>query len=195
MPRWTSKKPFAGNLSIQPTWNSQERSRRGSIEIEIDIFIIQFDDESCSGGDTFGVTREQTWVTDILEVAVEHDHSLKSDTSSTMRVGSVPEAVDVVFQGDGVKPLSNGSLFHKLWVVNSLSSWEDLFTSHEEVVWACIVGIIFTEHGVEGSCWDRISVQHVEVGIVFFFDWIRSILPHSPSFLSTTVSRSSSAGH
>ena len=148
-----------------------------------------------SRGDTSGVTGEQTGVTDVLQVTEQHHHSLHSDTSSSMGVGSEFKAVDIVSKGGRVKSLGFGSLLHQLWVVDSLGSWQDLLSSHEEIVGAGEIGVIFTEHGVEGSGWDGISVQHVEVGIVFLFDWIDEEIPHYPSFLSTSVLRSSLTSH
>lgn len=92
------------------------------------IFMI-----CASWGDSFGVSGEQRSISDVFQSAVQHNHSFETDTSSTVRIGSVFEAFDVVLNSCRVDSLEDSSLFKHFWFVDSLSSRKDFFSSHEEI--------------------------------------------------------------
>lgn len=87
-----------------------------------------------------------------------------------MRVSSVFEAVNIVLNGFWVNSFLDGSLSKNDRVMNSLGPAEDFFSSHEEIVRAGEVRVIFTNSSIERSCLNWISVEHIEVSIVFLFD-------------------------
>lgn len=105
-----------------------------------------------------------------MQVAVESDNSLKSESGTTMSVGSVFEGVNVVLNSGNWDSKEVGSFNKHFCVVNSLSSTCNFFTSHEEIVRVSVIRIFWVKHGVEWShcCW--IAIEHVEISLVFFFD-------------------------
>ena len=146
--------------------------------------FIKVNMDTGSGSNSLRVTREQRWVTDVLEAAVKHHNSFKTESTSTVRIGTVFHGLEVVVDGLGVNSLLNCSLFQENWVVNTLSTWQDFLTSHEEVIRAGKSGVILTEHSVERSGVDRVSVQHVEVSVIFnsHYDKWQSYLTLPASF-------------
>ena len=88
-----------------------------------------------------------------------------------MRVSSVFEAVNIVFNRFWVNSFLDGSLSKNHRLMNSLGPAEDFLSSHKEIVRAGEVRIILTNSGIERSCLNWISVEHIEVSIVFLFDW------------------------
>lgn len=87
-----------------------------------------------------------------------------------MRVGSVLEGLEVFSDGLGVDALGDRPLLEQHGVVDSLCAGQDLLAPHEEVVGAGEVGVVLTQHGVEGTRGDRVPVEHVEVGVVLVLD-------------------------
>ena len=87
-----------------------------------------------------------------------------------MRESSIFEAVNIVFNGAGVNFTFNGTFLKSFRIMDSLGTTEDLLASHEVIVRASITWVIFTKGCVEWTscCW--ISVEHVEIGIVFVSD-------------------------
>ena len=58
----------------------------------------------------------------------------------------------------------------KIRVVDTLSTGQDLFTSHEHIVRVGISRIGRVRHRVEWTNCEWILVQNVEVRVIFFFD-------------------------
>ena len=75
-----------------------------------------------SWSNTFGVTREQRTVSDVLQGAVQHHNSFKTDSSSTVRISSVSEAFNIVLDGRRVNSFGYSSFFKHNGVMNPLSS-------------------------------------------------------------------------
>ncbi len=84
-----------------------------------------------------------------------------------MGIGSVLETVDVVLDCFGFDSLGNGSFLQNDGVMNSLSATQDFLSSHEEIVGTGESGIVLTYGGVEGSGFDWVPVEHVEIGVIF----------------------------
>ena len=121
---------------------------------------------------SFRISGEQRSVSDVLQSTIQHHHSFKSNSSSSVRVGSISETFDVVLDSCRVDSLENSSFLEQLWFMNPLSSRKDLFSSHEEVKRAGIVGIVVAGHGIEWSGGLRVTMEHVEISIIFLFNYI-----------------------
>lgn len=93
---------------------------------------------------SFGVSREQGTVSNVFKTTIQHHNSLQSNTSSTMRESSIPKAVDIVLNCLRYDSTFNSSFFENFWVMNSLSSTQNLFSSHEEIIRAGKPWIILT---------------------------------------------------
>lgn len=119
---------------------------------------------------SFGVAGEERCVTDVLEAAEEHHHSLQTDSTTSVGIGSVLEGLEIVGDSLRVNSFRDSSLFQQDRVVDPLSSRQDFLSSHEEIVRAGEVGVVLAEHGVEGSGGGGIAMEHVEVSIIFMFD-------------------------
>jgi len=124
-----------------------------------------------SWGDSLWISGEERSVSDVLKTAEQHDDSFKTNSSTTVWVSSVFEAVNVVFNSFRVNSLGNGSFSEDDWVVDSLGTTEDFFSSHEEIVWASKSWVIFADGRVEWSGFNWVSVKHVEVSIIFDSHW------------------------
>ena len=101
-----------------------------------------------------------------MEATEELDNALEAETCSRVHRGTVLKCINVVFDlldrdAHGLGPLSK-----HCWVMNTLCSTRDFFTTHEKVVRVCVVGVSWVNHGIEGPSVDRIPVQHVEVSVV-----------------------------
>ena len=84
-----------------------------------------------------------------------------------MGIGSVFEAVNIVFNGLWVNSLGNSSFSQDDWVMNSLSATQDFFSSHEEVIRTSEIRVVLADSCIERSGFNWISVEHVEVSVVF----------------------------
>jgi hypothetical protein len=102
-----------------------------------------------------------------MEVAVELDDSLHAKTGTTMSWGTVLEGVNVVLDGVDWDFKMLGSLDEHLWDVDSLSSRSDLLTSHEEIVRVGVVGVSWVQHCIEWTGIGWVSIEHVEISLVF----------------------------
>jgi hypothetical protein len=85
-----------------------------------------------------------------------------------MRRSTQPESVQVALHRSRVDSDTLHSLLQENWVVNSLSSRQNLFTSHEEVVRVGEVRVCRVGHGVEGSDGQWEFVKDEVVGLVLF---------------------------
>lgn len=85
-----------------------------------------------------------------------------------MRVGAIAETLDVVSDGVGFDATLHCALLKHNGVVDSLGTTGDFFTAHEKVIGAGKVGVIRGEHGVERSGFLGVTVQEIQVSIVFF---------------------------
>ena len=54
--------------------------------------------------------------------------------------------------------------------MDTLGSTSDLFSSHEEIIGVSVSGVLRVKHGVERTSTLRVSVEHVEVSVVFLSD-------------------------
>jgi hypothetical protein len=104
-----------------------------------------------SRGNSLGVTGEQGCVSDVLESQVEHNHSFEADSSTSVRVGSVFEAVDVVLDGLRVNSALLSSLLQDIGVMNPLGPTHNFLPSHKEVVGAGELWVVVTESRIESS--------------------------------------------
>lgn len=118
------------------------------------------------------ISREQRSSSNVLQVQEEHDNSLQTDSSTSMRGSAVLESIDVVLQAKrlGVNLMSSHSLLEEGGVVDSLGARENLLSSHEEIVRVGVVGVLGVGHGVEGSNGQRELVENVEIGVVLVSD-------------------------
>jgi hypothetical protein len=83
---------------------------------------------------------------------------------------SILEGINVLLDGLNWDLVMLSSLGKELWVMDSLGSTGDLFSSHEEVVGVSVVLIMRVKHGVEGSSIGGIPIEHVEISMI--------LLPH-----------------
>lgn len=124
-----------------------------------------------SWGDSLGVSGEHTRVPHVSQSAVQHHHPLQPDAAASVREGAVLERADVVADGVGVDAALLCSLLQDYWVVDTLGARCDLLPPHEEVVGAGEVRVVGAGHRVERSRLLRVSVQHVEVRVVFLANY------------------------
>lgn len=102
-----------------------------------------------------------------MQVAVELYNAFKAETSSRVGGCSVFKWVDVVFDCFYGNTTLSCSLSEEFWVVDTLGSWGNLFSAHEEVVGVCVSAVVGVNHSVEWSSTHRVSVKHVEVSVEF----------------------------
>ena len=112
------------------------------------------------------VSWEERCFADVMEATEELNDALEAETCSCVHRSTVLKRIDVIFDlldryASGLGPLSK-----HYWVMNTLSSARDFFTTHEKVVRVCVVGVSRVNHGVEGPRVDGVPVQHVEVSVV-----------------------------
>jgi len=105
-----------------------------------------------------------------VQVAVEFDDSFETESGATMGWSTVLESIDVVLNCVDWDIPEFGSFNQHFWVVDSLSSTGDFFTSHEEIVRVCVIWIVWVQHGVEWSDRRWITIEHVEISTVLLFD-------------------------
>ena len=84
--------------------------------------------------ESVGISREHRGLPDVVESQVKHSDSLQTNTTPTVRRSTIGEGLNIAFYGGHVQTARFCSLRQKVWVVNTLSSTGNLFTSHEEVV-------------------------------------------------------------
>ena len=142
-------------------------------ELFIFIFVEFVYNFRLSGSNSFGVSWEQGSISNILKGTIKHDNSFKTNTSSSVREGSVSEAVNVVFDCAWVDFAFDSSLLKNLRVMDSLGATENLFTSHEEIIGAGISWVIIADCSIERTSTYGVTMEHVEISIVLFADYIR----------------------
>jgi len=76
------------------------------------------------------------------------------------------ECLNIVLDGVNWDIEMFSSLCEHHWVMDTLSSRSDLFSSHEKVIGVGVVWIMRVKHGVEWSSIGWISVQHVEISVI-----------------------------
>jgi len=105
-----------------------------------------------------------------VQIAVELDNSLKAESCSSMSWGTVLEGLNIVGDSMNWDFKMLGSLCEHFWVMNSLGSSGNLFSSHEEIVRVGVVWISWVQHGIEWSSIGWISVEHVEISFILILD-------------------------
>jgi len=75
-----------------------------------------------SGSYSFRISWEKRGVSDVFQSTIKHDNSLKSDSSSSVGISPVFEALDIIFDCFGIDSLLDGSFFKNYWVMDSLGS-------------------------------------------------------------------------
>jgi len=120
--------------------------------------------------DTLGISREHAGIANISQIAEQHDHTFQADTTSTVRVRTVAEAFDVIFNSHWVNAAFHGTFLQHLRIMDSLSTRGDFFTTHEEVIRTSEIRVIRGRHGVERTGVLGITMQEIEVRVVFFTD-------------------------
>jgi len=101
-----------------------------------------------------------------------------------MGKSTVFEALNVVSNGIRSDPASNRPLLKHFRIVNPLSATEDFLAPHEEIVGASVPRVILAKSCVEGTGTDGVSVEHIEVSVIFFADYINNSVLISPRRLS-----------
>ena len=81
---------------------------------------------------------------------------------------SVFEWIDIFLDGVYWNLVSSGSLSKEFWVMDSLSSWSNFLSSHEEIVTISVVRVIRVQHGVEWTSISWVAVQHIKVSVILF---------------------------
>lgn len=102
-----------------------------------------------------------------MKVAIEFDDSLKTETSTTVSWSTIFKGIDVVLDGVNWDLPELGSLDKHFWIVDSLGTTCDFFTSHEEIVGVSIVRVSWVQHSVEWSNGSWVTVEHIEISVVF----------------------------
>ena len=116
------------------------------------------------------ISWEQRGLSDIVQVAIELHDSLETEASATMCRCTILEGVNVVLDRGHWYAEVFGTLGQHFWFVNTLSTTSDLLAPHEEVIRVGIIRVVWIQHSVKwsGSSW--ITVEHVEISVVFLFD-------------------------
>lgn len=122
---------------------------------------------SFSRCDSFRISWEKRSVSDVLQPTEQHNDSFESNSSSTVWIGSVFETVNIIFNSFWINSFSNSSLSKDNWVMNSLSATQNFLSSHEEIIRASESWVIFANSCIERSSFNRISVKHIKISIVF----------------------------
>lgn len=85
-----------------------------------------------------------------------------------MRIGTVTESINIILNSVNINSAFLSSLGQKRWFMDSLSARSDFFSSHEKIEGTSEVTIVRGRHGVERSSVLRISIEEIEIGVVFF---------------------------
>lgn len=105
---------------------------------------------------------------------------------------AVLEGVNIFLNASNRDLVVSSALSKEVWVVDSLSSTGDLFTSHEEVIRVCIVGVLRVDHSIERSSIGRVAVEHIEVSVeLLLHDFTKSLLVSSIQVLKRVLLESS----
>jgi len=80
------------------------------------------------------VSWEKTCVSNVVEIAVQENDSLKTDTTSTMRISTICHGINVILEKVRVEPTFDDSLGERSRIVVSLSTRSNLLPSHEEII-------------------------------------------------------------
>ena len=123
----------------------------------------------CSWLQSLGVSWEHGCLANVVESAEELNDTFHAKTSASMSRCAILECVDVVLDGLDGDSHRLGSLSEHGRVVHSLGTGCDLLTAHEEVIGVGVAGVVGVKHRVERSGGDGVTVQHVEVSVVFSF--------------------------
>lgn len=59
--------------------------------------------------DTLGISREHAGIANVSQIAEQHDHAFQADTASTVRVRTVAEAFDIIFNSQWVNAAFHGT--------------------------------------------------------------------------------------
>ena len=125
---------------------------------------------SFSWSKSLRVSWEQRAFSNVADAAEQFDHSFQANTTSTVGRCSILECINVILNSVEWYFVGCSSLSEEFGVMNSLRSRCDLFATHEEIVRIGVVGIVRVQHCVEWTSICRVSVQHVKVSVIFFFD-------------------------
>jgi hypothetical protein len=116
------------------------------------------------------VPREQTAHANVRKTQPKLNNTLKSETATSMRRASKPEAVDVVLGTSRLGVDRRVVLAHlrceQFRVVDTLCAGADLLAAHEHVVGVGKKGIGGRWHGVGWANREWELVERVEVGVV-----------------------------
>lgn len=93
-----------------------------------------------------------------------------------MRRASVLEGVNVRLNLGDIDGMMFGSFTQQNRVMDTLSSTQDLFSSHEHVIRVGPSLVIGVRHGVEGTGGQGKLVQNVEVGVVLLTNNLSKLL-------------------
>jgi len=126
--------------------------------------------------DAVGVAREERHATNVTQVKVKEDDTLQTDSSTSVWWGTHAEGINVVLDCSGIDIMSLATLDQKVGVVDTLSSRQDLLTTHEEIVRVRVLGVLGVGHSVEGTDLERELVQHEEVSVVLGLDQLAELL-------------------
>jgi len=100
--------------------------------IHVKIFKVNI--YSHSRSDSFWVSWEQGRLSNVVEVAVKLNNSLKTETSATVSWGSVFKCINIILNGINWDVEKLGSLSKHFRIVDSLGTTCDFFSSHEEII-------------------------------------------------------------
>jgi hypothetical protein len=120
------------------------------------------------------VPREQTAHADVGKAQPKLYNPLQSETTTSMRRTSEPEAIDVVLGTCRLRVNRRVVLAHlrrkQLRVVDTLSTRADFLTAHEHVVRVGEERVGRRGHGVGWANRERELVKGIEVGVVLLED-------------------------
>ena len=86
------------------------------------------------GRESFGVTWEPSGLANVGQSEEKHDDTLQTDSSSTVRLSSVPEGVDVGFDILHTDSPCLGTFFNQVGIVHTLSSRKNLLAPDKKVI-------------------------------------------------------------
>ena len=87
-----------------------------------------------------------------------------------MRESSIRETFDIVFKSYYWYTAFCSTFCKYDRVMNSLGTWSDFFSSHEDVVGACPLWVISTQHRIERPRLNGITMKHIEICLELLLD-------------------------
>jgi len=120
--------------------------------------------------EALGVAGEEGGLADVVQAQVQHDHTLEANAAASVRRRSVPEAVNVALDVLNVNFMLFCTLNQEGWVVDTLGTRQDFFSSHEHVIGVGPFLVMGVRHGVEGSHLQGKLVKDEEVCVILGLD-------------------------